>query len=76
MLSENAARLLTDLKQRPAASLCPDCAARELGVTTWDVLKLIRELIGDGRVLCTYALCLTCAKPTLVVMVRRQPWDS
>ena len=49
VLSENAERLLADLQYTPATSLCPDCAARDLALTKWDVLKLIRELIGDGR---------------------------
>jgi len=74
VLSENAERLLADLRYTPATSLCPDCAARDLALTKWDVLKLIRELIGDGRVLCSYAFCLSYRRPTLVVEVRRKAW--
>src|SRR5262245_58685170 len=76
MLSESAIRLLTALRAHPHRSLCPECAARDLALMKWDVVKLIRELIGSGGVLCSYALCLGCSEQTLVVRVRRDPWAA
>jgi hypothetical protein len=61
MLSEDAERLLRGLREQRAALLCPECAAREWSLPKWDVLKLIRELIGTGSVRCFYAFCLGCA---------------
>ena len=74
MLSENAGRLLSNLEHQPAASLCPDCAVTDLALTKWDVLKLIRELIATGRVLCRYVYCHGCRELTLVVTVRVSAW--
>ena len=71
MLSEDAHRPLTELQQLPeASSLCPDRLGRRLALAKGDVLKLVRELIGSGNVLCGFYWCQSCVQEALVVTIQ------
>jgi hypothetical protein len=69
-LSDDAARLLIDLQAQPNASVCADCESTRLSLPKWDVVKLVRELIGTGDVLCRFQRCQACRETTLVVTAR------
>src|SRR6266498_4058759 len=71
ILSESATRLLEELKTPPELGLCPACARTRLGLEHWDVLKLVRELIGAGLVLCVFDVCPVCGQRDLVTILRR-----
>ena len=71
-LSEAATTMTAFLLTLQHRAVCEQCLASHLGVDRYDALKTIRELIGSGRVLCTYAECVICRERRLVVSVRAE----
>ena len=72
-LSEAAAQVMSFLDTIPKSAACEHCIAAHLGVDRYDALKYVRELIGAGRILCTYAACVICRERRLLVHVRAEP---
>jgi hypothetical protein len=77
MLSGHAETLLSFLAMRAGSGACEKCAAAHLGVDRYDALKVIRELVLAGRILCASAICSICTERRLVARVHReQPFGS
>ena len=70
MLSEAATATDAFLRATPNSVTCEQCVATYLGIDRFDALKSIRELIGAGRVLCTYGECTFCHQRRLLARVR------
>ena len=71
MLSESASATLSFLRSPANSVACEKCIPAHLGVDRFDVPKTIRELIGAGCILCTYAECAICRERRLVAKTRR-----
>jgi len=71
MHPQGADHFLEILQNVPEGALCVPCAAVRLQQDKWEVLKLVRGLIGRGHVLCEYRRCGSCHEQELVVRVRR-----
>jgi len=72
MLSKSALATLSFLRTLPASVACEKCIGAYLRVERLDVLKIIRELIEAGRILCQYAECPVCRERDIVAEVRRE----
>ena len=70
MLSRNAKRLLDELKNIPGRKLCVVCAAHRLDVDHDAVMESIRELVGNGNVVCGQFRCSACRGLELVAFHR------
>jgi hypothetical protein len=72
MLSKSAVAMLSFLRTLPTSVACDSCIAAYLRAERLDVLKIIRELIEAGRILCRYAECPVCRERGIVAEVRRE----
>jgi len=72
MLSRSAAATLSFLRTLPTSVACETCIGAYLRAERLDVLKIIRELIEAGRILCQYAECPVCRERGIVAEVRRE----
>ena len=72
MLSETAAALLAFLRTTSESGACEDCAAAYLNVDRSGALKAIRELILNGRILCSQASCAVCHGDRIVAQLWRE----
>jgi hypothetical protein len=71
VLSETAETLLSFMRSIPESLVCESCAAAFLDVDRHGALKAIRELILNGRVLCTQASCGICHDDRVVARLRK-----
>jgi hypothetical protein len=72
MLSRSAVATLSFLRTLPTSVACERCIGAYLRAERLDVLKIIRELIEAGRILCQYAECPVCRERDIVAEVRRE----
>jgi len=72
MLSRSAVATLSFLRTLPTSVACERCIAAYLRAERLHVLKIIRELIEAGRILCLYAECPVCRERGIVAEVRRE----
>ena len=70
LLSATAARLLDALKNIPGRKLCVVCAGERRTEDRDTVLKSIRELVGNGHVVCGPFECSACHGLELVAFHR------
>jgi hypothetical protein len=70
LLSETAEALLSLLRTLPQHATCENCAASYLQVDRHDALKVIRELILNGHILCSDAPCSICHDERVVARLR------
>jgi hypothetical protein len=68
--SDAALEFLGELQVARLRRLCVPCAALELRVNDWAVLKMIRETVLAGDVTCLYTDCSRCRQVQLVAALR------
>ena len=73
--SDGAIQLLGELQLVPGARLCVACAARHMRVEKWTVLKLIRETVLLGDVMCVQAPCSRRRRIETVATLRPLPFS-
>jgi hypothetical protein len=72
MLSRSAVATLLYLRTLPTSVACERCIRAYLRAERLDVLKIIRQLIEAGRILCQYGECPICRERGVVAEVRRE----
>jgi hypothetical protein len=73
--SEAAVEFLGELQLTPRGRLCVPCAAARLRVEKWAILKLIRETLLAGDVICLHTDCSRCCRIELVAALRPLPFS-
>jgi len=73
--SEAAVEFLGELQLTPRGRLCVPCAAARLGLEKWAILKLIRETLLAGDVICLHTDCSRCCRVELVAALRPLPYS-
>ena len=71
MLSGSAIEAVSLFRALPNSVVCVTCLAAYLGVAHSAALKIVRELMKAGRILCTCAECGICGEWTPVAYMRR-----
>jgi hypothetical protein len=71
-LSERAETLLSFITTLQGSAACENCSAAYLGIDRYDALKVIRELVLAGRILCGTEACAVCDERRLVARLRRE----